>query len=67
MGTYSKVMIRVWAVIAVATLFFAAYKIGQTSLEESAIYLAFPFGSGVMAYLRYYTHKRLSNHKRNDE
>ncbi|GEM_PF-688789 len=67
METYSKIMEKVWLVAAILALFFAAYKIGQTSFQESGLYLVLPFGTGVMAYLRYYTRKRLSKYKQDDE
>lgn len=60
-------MEKVWLIAAILALFFAAYKIGQTSFEESGIYLVLPIGTGVMAYLRYYTRKRLAKYKREDE
>lgn len=59
MNQYHKIMEKFWLVVAILSLIFAVYKLGQTqNVADSAIYFLFPVIATVLFYMRYYVRKK---------
>ena len=59
MNAYHKIMEKFWLVMALLSLLFAVFKLGQSQdFAASSIYFLFPMIAAVLFYLRYYVRKK---------
>jgi membrane protease YdiL (CAAX protease family) len=67
MNAYHKTMEKFWLGVAILSLVFAVYKMGQLGLSESLTYFLFPAIAGSLFYARYFIRKRAERESNNDQ